>query len=198
VLTSIVIAHIIGAIVNRTMGKIGRTSLLLRKFVVGLIKRSGAVLGVLIGLTALEVSIGPLFAIIGGLGFVLAFALQSNLGNLASGLMLMLYKPFDVGDEVKIGDYTALVDSISLANTKLKSFDGSMVSLPNNTVWSSDIINYTHTDVRKLTLRIHIRFEQDNKCTPCGWSLPPHIPRCWMTLHLGGSQGIPITSPISA
>lgn len=128
---------------------------------VGLIKRGGAIVGVLIGLSALEVSIGPLFVIIGGLGFVLAFALQSNLGNLASGLMLMLYKPFDVGDEVKIADYWAYVDSISLANTKLKAFDGSMVCLPNNTVWGSNIINYTHSDIRKLMFRIHIKFEQD-------------------------------------
>ncbi|WP_133512779.1 mechanosensitive ion channel family protein [Candidatus Thiosymbion oneisti] len=161
VLISIVVAHIIGAIVSGTMKKIGGTSLLLRKFVVMLIKRGGAVLGVVIGLTALEVSIGPLFAVIGGVGFVLAFALQSNLGNLASGLMLMLNKPFDVGDEVKIGDHWAYVESISLANTRLKAFNGSIVSLPNNTVWGSEITNYTHSDIRRLTFYIHIKFEQD-------------------------------------
>jgi len=57
-----------------------------------LIKRGGAFFGVVLGLTALEVGIGLLFAVIGGIGFVLAFALQSNLGNLASSLMLMLNK----------------------------------------------------------------------------------------------------------
>jgi small conductance mechanosensitive channel len=134
---------------------------MLREFVVMLVKRGGVVLGVLIALTALEVSLGPVLTVLGGASFILAFALQSNLGNLASGLMIMFYKPFDVGDEVKVAGYWAYVDSITLANTKLKGFDGSLINLPNNTVWGSEIINYTYTEVREQMIPLYISFEQD-------------------------------------
>ena len=92
---------------------------------------------------------------------MLAFALQSNLGNFASGLMLLINKPFDVGDEVSVAGYWAYVDSISLASTKLKTFGGDIVTLPNNTVWGSDIKNHTHSDIRKIYLSINIKFTED-------------------------------------
>ena len=139
---SIIVARILARSLQRMLAK-GATSSALNEFLVMLVNRGGIVVGLLLALTALEVSLGPILALVGGASFVLAFALQSNLGNFASGLMLLLNKPFDVGDEVKVAGYWAYVDSISLASTKLKSFTGNIVTLPNNTVWSSDIINYT-------------------------------------------------------
>ena len=91
----------------------------------------------------------------------MAFALQSNLGNFASGLMLLINKPFDVGDEVQMAGYWAYVESISIASTKIKDFDGNIITLPNNTVWGGDIINYTHANIRRLSFSIDIKFEQD-------------------------------------
>ncbi len=160
VVVATVVSQVLGKVVNGTMSKFGSSSLL-REFVVILIKRGGVLLGVLIGLTALEISLGPVFAVLGGLSFILGFALQSNLGNLASGLMIMAYKPFDVGDEVKVGGYWAYIKSITLANTQLKGFDGSIINLPNNTIWSGDIINYTHEEIRKYAIPISVKFEQD-------------------------------------
>jgi small conductance mechanosensitive channel len=112
-------------------------------------------------LTALGVSLGPLLTVLGGISFVLAFALQSNLGNFASGLMLMFNKPFDVGDEVKIGELWAWVDSITLANTKLKGFGGQIYTLPNNEVWGSTIQNLTHGKNRKIVIWLRISFAQN-------------------------------------
>ena len=126
-----------------------------------LVKRGVVVIGFLLALTSLGISLGPILALVGGASFVLAFALQSNLGNFASGLMLLVNKPFDVGDEVKVSGYWAYVDSISLASTKLKDFGGSLITLPNNTVWGGDITNYTHDDIRKISIPIHVKFTQD-------------------------------------
>ncbi|HBQ99703.1 MULTISPECIES: mechanosensitive ion channel domain-containing protein [unclassified Roseofilum] len=127
-------------------------------FIVKTFRRGTLVMGVLLGLTALGVSLGPLLALIGGASFILAFALQSNLSNLASGLMLMFYRPFDVGDEVKVAGMWAIVDSISLANTTFKSWNGELVAVPNSTVWNDNIYNLTHADVRKVkhTLRLNV------------------------------------------
>lgn len=157
---SIVVSQILGRVVNGTMNKFAASSLL-REFVVMLVKRGGVIIGVLIALTALEISLGPLLAVFGGLSFILGFALQSNLGNLASGLMIMAYKPFDVGDEVKVGGYWAYIKSITLASTKLQGFDGSIINVPNNNVWGGDIINFTTAEIRKHTIPISVKFEQD-------------------------------------
>jgi small-conductance mechanosensitive channel len=96
-------------------------------------------------------TLGPVFALVGGLSFILAFALQSNLGNIASGLMIMAYKPFDVGDEIKLGELWGWVESITLANTKIKGLDGQMFNVPNNTVWGDTIENLSHSPTRKFT-----------------------------------------------
>ena len=158
---SIIVSQILGSIINKVLTRVGGTSNLFRDFIVVIIKRGVLVVGGLLALATLGINLGPVLALVGGASFVLAFALQSNLGNFASGLMLLVNKPFDVGDEVKVAGYWAYVDSISLASTKLKQFSGSIVTLPNNTVWGSDIINLTHSDTRSLSLPINVKFEED-------------------------------------
>ncbi len=152
-------AQALGWIVERTLSMSGKVSTILVKFLGMTIKRGGIVVGVLLGLAALEVALGPLLALLGGASFVLAFALQTNLGNLASGLMLMVYKPFDVGDEIQIGDVWGFVDSITLGGTKINSFSNQLITIPNNTVWSSTITNNTGHDVRGVSISFQIGYE---------------------------------------
>ena len=153
-------SQILATTVDKTL-KMSQVSKLLRDFAVVSIKRGGFFIGLLVALTALGVSLGPLLAVLGGLSFVLGFALQSNLGNFASGLMLMFNKPFDVGDEVKIGELWAWVDSITVANTKLKGFGGQIYTLPNNEVWGSTIQNFTATENRKIMISLRVSFSQN-------------------------------------
>ena len=156
-----VIAPRAGKITDKALTRVNNISNLFRGFIVMTVKRGVLVVGGLLALASVGVNLGPILAVVGGASFVLAFALQSNLGNFASGLMLLINKPFDVGDEVKVAGYWAYVDSISLASTKLKDFGGNIVTLPNNTVWGGDIINMTHTDIRKVQLNINAKFSQD-------------------------------------
>lgn len=152
-------SQVFGIIVNQAFLRLSHISQLLRHFLVMLIKRGGILVAFLLALTALEVSLGPILALVGGVSFVLAFALQSNIGNFASGLMIMAYKPFDVGDEVKIGDLWCYVDSITLANTKLKGWDAQIYTVPNNTIWSSTIENLTTQGIRKGGVSVRISFD---------------------------------------
>ncbi len=157
---SIIIAQILGIFLNQTLSKLG-TSLLLRHFIVMVIKRGGVLIGFLLALTALGVSLGPVLALMGGVSFVLAFALQSNLGNLASGLMIMAYKPFDVGDEIKISGIWGIVDSITIANTRIKGLGGELFSIPNNVVWGDIIENLSHDEIRKLKIWLRVDLDED-------------------------------------
>ncbi|MDY7016321.1 MAG: mechanosensitive ion channel, partial [Cyanobacteriota bacterium] len=158
---SVLFAQILGMFLNKSLSQFSGISVLMRRFIVLIVKRGGILVGFLLALTALEVSLGPVLALLGGVSFVLAFALQSNLGNLASGLMIMAYKPFDVGDEVKVGDLWGIVDSITLANTKIKGFGGQLFTLPNNVVWSSTIENLSHSEIRQFKVWLRIGFDED-------------------------------------
>jgi small conductance mechanosensitive channel len=158
---SVVVSQILGNLINKPLKQFDGGSELLRQFIVMLVKRGGVVVGVLLALTALEVSLGPILALLGGASFVLAFALQSNLGNFASGLMIMFNKPFDIGDEVKLGGIWGYVDSISLASTKIKGFAGQMYLIPNNNVWGGMIENLTHGEIRKVVIWLRIGMNED-------------------------------------
>ncbi|MEA5617031.1 mechanosensitive ion channel domain-containing protein [Cronbergia sp. UHCC 0137] len=161
VIASTIVSQILGIILNRSLKRIGGASELLRQFTVMVIKRGGVIVGIMLALTALEVSLGPILALLGGASFVLAFALQNNLGNFASGLMIMFNKPFDIGDEVKVGGIWGYVDSISLASTKIKGFTGQMYIMPNNNVWGGMIENLTHAEIRRVQIWLRISFNED-------------------------------------
>ncbi len=160
VVASVILSQILALIINRSLKKFGNTSDIFREFVVVLVRRGGVVAGCMIALTALEVSLGPILALVGGASFVLAFALQSNLANLASGLMLMIYKPFDTGDEVIVGDIWGYVDSITLANTKIKGWKSEIISIPNDTIWGSVIQNLTAEETRQGNITIRVAFNE--------------------------------------
>ena len=161
VIASIIISQILAILLNRFLSNFDNVSAILREFTIMLVKRGGVVIGFMLALTALEVSLGPILALLGGASFVLAFALQSNLGNLASGLMMMVYKPFDVGDEVKVNGIWGYVDSITLANTKLKGFKGEIFSIPNNVVWGGTIETLTQSKTRKISILLRVSFDLD-------------------------------------
>ncbi|MEL7035355.1 MAG: mechanosensitive ion channel domain-containing protein [Cyanobacteria bacterium J06592_8] len=158
VVASILISQILGTIINRSLAKFSQVSDVFRRLVVLLIKRGGVVVGLFLALTVFEVSLGPVLALVGGTSFILAFALQSNLANLASGFMLMVYKPFDVNDEIIVGEISGVVHSITLANSIIRGWNGELITMPNNTVWGSIITNMTTEENRCVAIVIRFPF----------------------------------------
>lgn len=158
---STILSIALAKLVNIILLKVEHAGHLFREFIVMLIHRGGIVVGFLVALTALEVSLAPILALVGGTSFILAFAFQHNLGNLASGLMLMFYKPFDVGDEIELAGIWGFVDSITLASTIVKTDNNEIIILPNNSVWDSMIKNHTTTGSRRIDLPIRIGFSEN-------------------------------------
>ncbi len=139
---SIVIARLFQAILRLTLGRSKVTSQLLREFVITASGRLIVALGFLFGLAALEVNLAPLLAIIGAAGFVVAFALQGTLSNFASGLLIMVFKPFDVGDKVEVGGGIAgKVTKVSVFSTHILTDDGLEKIVPNDNIWKNVIVN---------------------------------------------------------
>jgi len=98
---------------------------------------------------------------VGGGAFILGFALQDTLGNLAAGLMLLFYRPFDVGDAVEVGGIAGQVDNVSLVNTTIRSADNKVVLVPNKQVWGQVITNSTATDKRRVDMTFSIGYDDD-------------------------------------
>ena len=155
------LARVVGKAIEKVMARSSQTSQLLGDFLVVTSRRLVLAIGIIIGLSALEVNVGPLLAVIGAAGFVIAFALQDSLGNFASGILIMIFKPFDVGDVVEIGGVLGKVKSMNLLSVLLNTPDNKAVIIPNNTIWSSSITNVTGTDRRRVDLIFGIGYGDD-------------------------------------
>jgi small conductance mechanosensitive channel len=144
IIGSIIIAWIVRMILRRAMGTSRVSSHLLRDFIIASSGRIIVLIGVLLGLSALEVNLAPLLAVIGAAGFVVAFALQGTLSNFASGILIMVNKPFDVGDEVEVGGgIKGKVTRVSIFSTYIETDDGFMKIVPNDNIWKNVIVNQT-------------------------------------------------------
>lgn len=144
VLGSVIIAWIVRKALRRAMRVTNISSTLLRDFVVAMSGRAIVFFGLLLGLSALEINLSPILAAVGAAGFVVAFALQGTLSNFASGLLIMVNKPFDVGDTVEIGSgIKGKVDAVTIFSTVVETPEGLTMIVPNNTVWSGVIINHS-------------------------------------------------------
>ena len=161
VLVFMFLGRLLAKAVERVMAKSRQTSQLLGDFLVVSVRRLVLAIGVLIGLAALEINVGPLLAVIGAAGFVIAFALQNSLGNFASGILIMVFKPFDIGDLVEVGGILGKVHSMNLLSVLVHTPDNKAVIIPNNNVWSDSITNVTGTDTRRVDLIFGIGYDDD-------------------------------------
>lgn len=116
------------------------------------------VIGFAIALTALEVDITPILAAIGATGFIVGFALQGTLSNFASGLLILVNRPFDVGDVVSAGGVTGTVKEMNLVSTTFLTFDNQTIHVPNNEIWGSVITNITANENRRVDLEFAIGY----------------------------------------
>ena len=144
IIGAILIARIVRMILRRVMSGDHVTSHLLRDFIISSSGRVIIAIGFLLALSALEVNLAPLLAVIGAAGFVVAFALQGTLSNFASGLLIMVFKPFDVGDNVEVGGgIKGKVTHVTIFSTYIRTDDGITKIVPNDNIWKSVIVNET-------------------------------------------------------
>lgn len=102
--------------------------------------------------------------ILAGLGFfsvAAGFAFQDILENLLSGLLLILRQPFRSGDQITVGQISGTVEAITIRETRLKTFDGQLVLIPNRDVYKSVITVRTHFSSRRVSFLVGIAYEND-------------------------------------
>lgn len=156
-----IIASILGRAAERAIRRSPRFSGLLKDFIRRAVRRVTVFVGLLVALSMLEIELGPVLAVIGAAGFVVAFALQGSLSNFASGLLILAYRPFDVGDVVNVADVSGKVESMNLVSTVLLTFDNQRMIVPNNSIWNDVITNITGLPTRRVDMVFGIAYEDD-------------------------------------
>jgi small conductance mechanosensitive channel len=134
---------------------------LLREMIVASAKNLVMLFGILIALSQVGISLGPLLAGLGIAGFIIGFALQDTLSNFASGMLILVYRPFDVGDFVTAGGVTGKVSHMSLVNTTFKTIDNQVLVVPNNLIWSGVVTNVTAQKLRRVDLMFGVAYSDD-------------------------------------
>lgn len=150
-----------GKAAQKAFSKSKHFSSLLRDFLVLSARRLVLFIGFFVGLAALEINIGPVLAIIGAAGFVIAFALQNSLSNFASGILMLIYRPFDVGEWISVAGVLGKVESMNLLSTQLRAPDNKHIIVPNNSVWGDIITNITGITERRVDLVFGIGYSDD-------------------------------------
>jgi small conductance mechanosensitive channel len=118
---------------------------------------------IIAALNKLGVQTTSLVAILGAAGLAVGFALQASLSNFASGVMLIMFKPFKVGDFVEVADTLGSVQGIHIFNTILSSPDNRRIIIPNSQITSEKITNFTAIDRRRIDLVFGISYDDDIK-----------------------------------
>ena len=116
---------------------------------------------VLMALGQIGVETTSFIAILGAAGLAVGLALQGSLSNFASGVLIILLRPFKTGDFVEVGGQMGTVDRIELFHTYLKTLDNRSVILPNSSVMDDTIINFSAHSTRRLDLTIGISYDAD-------------------------------------
>jgi small conductance mechanosensitive channel len=134
---------------------------LLKRLLINTISKLIWFMGFLVVLSMFGIDIGPMLAGLGIAGFVLGFALQDTLSNFAAGLMIMVYRPFDVEDIVTAGGVTGVVQAVTLVSTVITTFDNQLMIVPNSKVWGDVINNVTAEESRRVDLVFGIGYADD-------------------------------------
>lgn len=136
-------------------------SKLLQDFFTSLSGKAVFTIGVLIALSQLGIELGPLLAGFGIAGVIIGFALQDTLSNFASGMMILIYRPYDVGDLINAAGVTGRVSHMSLVSTTIKTLDNQRLIIPNNKIWGDTINNITVEHQRRVDMTFGISY-RDN------------------------------------
>ena len=99
-----------------------------------------------------------------GLGSVaIGFALKDILSNLVSGVLILAMRPFEIGDQIVIGDTEGTVERIELRATQIRTYDGRLVLVPNGEIFTSRITNNTAADVRRTSVDVYLAYKEDSE-----------------------------------
>jgi len=155
------VAGRIRSLVERALEKVERADEMLTNFFASTARYAVLVFTILAVLEQFGVQTTSFIAVLGAAGLAIGLALQGTLSNVAAGVMIMIFRPFKVGDYIEGGGHGGTVKSVSLFVTHIATPDNVEIILPNNQLWNTPVKNYSHNDTRRLDLVFGIGYGDD-------------------------------------
>lgn len=146
---------------DRGMGRT-QADVMLTRLGMRVIRASVIVLFILIALSVAGISVGAAVTALGIAGLAVAFALQSILENFIAGVLLLIRKPFNIGDQIKSNDLEGTVEDINLRVTILTDYDNEQLLIPNADVLNSTLVNLTTRGNRRSRIQVGVDYRDDH------------------------------------
>jgi small conductance mechanosensitive channel len=156
------LAKIISDLTKKLMLK-AKVDDILVGFVSGIIKSLLMIFVIIAAVGQLGVDTTSMVAIIGAAGLAIGLSLQSSLQNFASGVMLIVFKPFTSGDFVEVAGISGVVEKITIFTTKMRSGDNKALIVPNGKIYGDVIVNYSAKETRRVDMIFGIGYDDDIK-----------------------------------
>lgn len=109
------------------------------------------------------VQTASIIALLGAAGLAVGLALQGAMSNLAAGVMLLIFRPYKVGDFIDAAGRFGNVTEIDMFTTVLQTFDNQQIIIPNSQIWGEQIINHSHYDVRGVDMHFGIAYDESTE-----------------------------------
>ncbi|MEZ5814526.1 MAG: mechanosensitive ion channel [Alphaproteobacteria bacterium] len=133
----------------------------LKTFLGGLTKYAILAIAFVAVLGQLGVQTASLLAVLGAAGLAIGLALQGTLSNVAAGVMLLILRPFNVGDYIETGNIKGTVKALSLFGTEFATVDNVHIFAPNSQIWNAEIFNFSRNKQRRIDLVNGISYGDD-------------------------------------
>lgn len=159
----VILARLLSRWADRALSNATHIEPTVAKFLSNIIRYA---LWVLVGVTVLTqfgVQTTSIIAALGGLALAVGLALQGTLSNVAAGVMILIQRPFRVGEYITAGTVAGTVQSIGLFTTEMLQLDGLYVMVPNNELWNKAVVNHSRMPTRRFELVVTIGYDDDLK-----------------------------------
>lgn len=151
----------VGGKTYKALKRVPKSDETLNRFLSSMVRYAILIFTGLAVLSQFGIQTASLVAVLGAAGLAVGLALQGTLGHVASGVMLLIFRPFKIGDYIEAAGTSGTVKAIGLFMTELATPDNVHIVVPNGKVWDTIVKNYSHNDTRRVTLTMGISYDDN-------------------------------------
>jgi small conductance mechanosensitive channel len=160
-LLSLLAALLARAIIIKGIEKERHIDATLTNFLKTIVTALAALFVLIVTLIAIGIPATALAGLLAAIGLVLGFALKDSLGNLAAGVILLINRPYNINEVISVKGHDGTVIDLGIAMTRIKTFDGRYVTIPNGAVMDDAILNWTRNPTRRVAVDVDVAYEDD-------------------------------------
>ncbi len=157
----LIIGWMVGNWIDRRFENMNRLDDTLKNFLGGFLKYTIIFLAIITVIGLFGIPMASLLAVLGAAGLAIGLALQGTLSNVASGVMLLILRPFNVGDYIEFSGFGGTVKHLGLFGTELAMADNVYIFAPNSKIWGSEIKNFSRNMMRRQDILVGISYKDD-------------------------------------